>query len=65
MILVLMNFGLNKASVSTKSCYQYMNMQSAYGKKHVERCRFAMQSQVVTEYLRLVVEVKRQYGIFG
>ena len=65
MILVLMNFGLNKASVSTKGGYQYMNMQSAYGKKHAESCGFAMQSQVVTEYLRLVVEVQRQYGIFG
>ena len=42
-----------------------MNMQSAYGKKHAESCGFAMQSQVVTEYLRLVVEVQRQYGIFG
>ena len=42
-----------------------MKMQSAKGKKYAERYHFGMQSQVVAQYLRLMVEVKRQHGMFG
>ena len=60
-----MNFGLNKASVRAQCYYQYMNMQSAWRKKHAELCHFGIQSHFVTQYLRLVVEVKTQHRIFG
>ena len=62
---MLMNFGLNTVLVSTKASYQYTNMQSAWAKKYADSYRCGMQSQVVTQYLCLVVEVKRQHGMFG
>ena len=65
MILMLMNFGLNTALLSTKDGYQYMNMQSAWEKKSIERYHSGMGSQVATQYLRSVVEVKRQHRMFG
>ena len=65
MILMLMNFGLNSALVSTKGGYQYINIQSDQGKKSAGRYHFGMRSQVVVQYLRSVVGVKRQHGMFG
>ena len=61
MIWMLMTFGLNMALVSTdwQSGYQYTNMQSNQRKKYVERYRFGMRSQVVTQYLRSVAKVKK------
>ena len=35
------------------------------GKKYAERYHFCMRSQVVTQYLRSLVEVKRQHGMLG
>ena len=37
---MLMRFELNTALVSTKGGNQYMNMQSAWGKKYAERYRY-------------------------
>ena len=60
-----MNFGLYTALVSTKGSCQYMNMQSLLGKKYAERYHFGIRSQVVTQFPRSVIAIKRLHGMFG